>query len=73
MACVVLDISLPADRLQALYRGHANRVEVTSRDGRRVNLPAHHLRPFVTHSGVHGSFELEFDDSGRLLALRRLA
>jgi len=73
MACVVLDISLPADRLQALYRGQANRVQVTSRDGRRVNLPAHHLRPFVTHAGVHGSFELEFDDSGRLLALRRLA
>ncbi|MCG8905750.1 MULTISPECIES: DUF2835 domain-containing protein [Pseudomonas] len=73
MACVVLDICLPVDRLQALYRGHVNRVEVVSRDGRRINLPAYHLRPFVTHSGVHGSFELEFDDSGRLLALRRLA
>ncbi|UCL85329.1 DUF2835 domain-containing protein [Pseudomonas sp. HS-18] len=73
MACVVLDISLSADRLQALYRGHANRVQVSSRDGRQVNLPAHYLRPFVTYSGVHGSFELEFDDSGRLLALRRLA
>ncbi|MFV3412495.1 DUF2835 domain-containing protein [Pseudomonas nitroreducens] len=73
MACVVLDICLPVDRLQAFYRGHVNRVEVVSRDGRRINLPAYHLRPFVTHSGVHGSFELEFDDSGRLLALRRLA
>ncbi|WP_447747942.1 DUF2835 domain-containing protein [Pseudomonas nicosulfuronedens] len=73
MACLVLDISLPVDRLQALYRGQANRVEVVSRDGLRVNLPAHHLRSFVTHCGVHGSFELEFDDSGRLLALRRLA
>ncbi|MDN6858363.1 DUF2835 domain-containing protein [Pseudomonas sp. CAN2814] len=73
MARVVLDISLPLDRLQALYRGHANRVQVLSRDGRQVNLPAHHLRPFVTHSGIQGSFELEFDDSGRLLALRRLA
>ncbi|MBB4868007.1 hypothetical protein HNP46_006926 [Pseudomonas nitritireducens] len=73
MARVVLDISLPADRLQALYRGQANRIQVLSRDGRQVNLPAHHLRPFVTHSGIQGCFELEFDDSGRLLALRRLA
>ncbi|MFV3304409.1 DUF2835 domain-containing protein [Pseudomonas sp. NY15181] len=73
MACVVLDICLPVDRLQAVYRGDANRVLVLSRDGRRINLPAHHLRPFVTHSGVQGSFELEFDDAGRLLALRRLA
>lgn len=73
MACVVLDINLPADRLQAVYRGQANRVLVVSRDGRRINLPAHHLRRFMTHSGVQGSFELEFDDTGRLLALRRLA
>lgn len=73
MACVVLDICLPADRLQAVYRGQANRVLVVSRDGRRINLPAHHLRRFMTHSGVHGSFELEFDDAGQLLALRRLA
>ena len=73
MAYVVLDISLPAGRLQALYRGHASRVRMLSRDGRWVDLPAYHLRPFVTHSGVHGSFELEFDGSGRLLALRRLA
>ncbi|MCP8466647.1 DUF2835 domain-containing protein [Pseudomonas sp. ZM23] len=73
MTCVLLDISLPADRLQAVYRGQANRVLVTSRDGRRINLPAHHLRRFMTHSGVHGTFELEFDDTGRLLALRRLA
>ena len=73
MACVVLDICLPSDRLQAVYRGHANRVLVVSRDGRRISLPAHHLRPFVTHAGVQGSFELEFDDAGRLLALRRLA
>lgn len=73
MTCVLLDISLPADRLQAVYGGQANRVLVTSRDGRRINLPAHHLRRFMTHSGVHGTFELEFDDTGRLLALRRLA
>ncbi len=45
MACVVLDICLPADRLQAVYRGDANRVLVTSREGRRISLPARHLRP----------------------------
>ncbi|QRY78651.1 DUF2835 domain-containing protein [Pseudomonas sp. PDNC002] len=73
MPSVVLDISLPTHRLQALYRGQANRIQVVSRDGRQVNLPAHHLRPFITHTGVQGSFELEFDESGRLLALRRLA
>lgn len=73
MARVVLDICLPADRLQAVYRGGAYRVLGVSRDGRRTNLPVHHLRRFITRSGVQGNFELEFDDAGRLLSLRRLA
>lgn len=73
MPSLVLDISLSAERFLAVYQGHANRVMVRSRDGRKVSLPAHHLRPFLTHDGIHGSFELEFDPGGSLLALRRLA
>ncbi|BBP82025.1 DUF2835 domain-containing protein [Pseudomonas sp. No.21] len=73
MPSLVLDISLTAERFLAVYQGHANRVMLRSRDGRKVSLPAHHLRPFLTHDGIHGSFELEFDPSGSLLALRRLA
>ena len=72
MPSLVLDISLTAERFRGLP-GHANRVMLRSRDGRKVSLPAHHLRPFLTHDGIHGSFELEFDPSGSLLALRRLA
>ena len=44
-----------------------------SRDGRRVSLPAHHLRPFLTHQGVYGSFLMQFTDDGKLLKLERLA
>lgn len=72
MPSLVLDIALSAERLQAIYRGHANRIMAQSRDGRRVSLPAHHLRPFLTHEGIHGSFVLEFSASGELLSLRRL-
>ncbi|MCR3807937.1 DUF2835 domain-containing protein, partial [Pseudomonas aeruginosa] len=61
------------ERLQAIYGGRANRVLLRSRDGRRVNLPAHHLRPFIGHDGVHGTFRLDFSEDGRLLALQRLA
>lgn len=73
MPRLVLDIALPAERLLAVYQGHANRILVRSRDGTRVSLPAHHLRPFTTAEGVFGSFELEFSDQGKLLRLRRLA
>lgn len=70
---LILDIAIPADRLLALYQGRANRVQVRSRDGRSVNLPAHHLRPFIGRDGIHGSFRLVYEADGTLLRLEPLA
>ena len=72
MPSLVLDISLPAERFLAVYRGNANRVLLFSRDGRKVSLPAHHLRPFLSHNGIYGVFELKFSNTGELLELRQL-
>ncbi|MVW75696.1 DUF2835 domain-containing protein [Pseudomonas xionganensis] len=72
MPSLVLDIALSAERLVAVYQGRANRILLHSRDGRRVSVPAHHFRPFLTHDGVYGSFMLEFSDKGELLSLRRI-
>ena len=72
MPSLVFDIALPAERLRVVYQGRANRILVQSRDGRSVSVPAHHFRPFLTHDGVYGSFELEFSAAGELLSLRRL-
>ena len=69
---LVVDIALPAERYLAWYRGHAERVLIYSRDGRRVSLPAHHLRPFLTHEGVYGSFIMRFTGEGKLISLQRL-
>lgn len=72
MPCLVLDIALSADKLLAVYQGRANRILIRSREGRSVSLPAHHLRAFLTSEGVFGSFEMDFDGQGKLIALRRL-
>lgn len=72
MPSLVLDIALPAERFLAVYQGRANRVMLWSRDGRKVSLPAHHLKSFLQHEGIHGTFELEFSAAGELLELRRL-
>lgn len=72
MQQLIIDLALPAERYLSWYQGRAERVLMYSRDGRRVSLPAHHLRPFLTHSGVHGSFRLSFTDEGKLLKLERL-
>ncbi|MCQ4320254.1 DUF2835 domain-containing protein [Stutzerimonas stutzeri] len=72
MPSLLLDIALPADKLLAVYQGRANRILIKSREGKRVSLPAHHLRPFLTTAGVFGSFEMEFAAEGKLIRLRRL-
>ena len=69
---LIIDLALPAERYLAWYRGQAGRVMMRSRDGRSVSLPAHHLRPFLTHEGVHGSFVMRFTDEGKLVSLERL-
>lgn len=69
---LIVDIALPAERFLAWYRGQAGRVLMRSRDGRSVSLPAHHLRPFLTHEGVYGSFSLRFTPEGQLLSLERV-
>lgn len=55
------------------YQGIATGVVVRALDGRRVQIPAHHFRRFVTHEGVHGQFELTLDENHRLLGLRKIA
>lgn len=69
---LVVDIALPAERYLAWYRGQAGRVLMHSRDGRRVSLPAHHLRAFLTHEGVYGSFVMRFTGEGKLISLQRI-
>ena len=69
---LIVDLALPAERYLAWYRGQAGRVLMHARDGRSISLPAHHLRPFLTHEGVYGSFVLRFTDEGKLVALERL-
>jgi len=65
-----LDIS-PESYL-AYYQGAARSVIATGRDGRRIQFPADRLRPFVTHDGVRGEFELEFDANNKFVAMRRV-
>lgn len=72
MQQLIFDLNLPAERYLEWYRGTAKRVTMLSRDGRRISLPAHHLRRFLTHDGIHGSFVMTFTAQGELLSLERL-
>ncbi len=66
--------SLSIDREQWLhfYSGHASAVRIVTENGKSLQLPASALRPFILHDGVHGRFEINFDQYNKLLSIDRL-
>ena len=69
---VSLRLSITAHEYLAYYRNEADAVLARTLDGRSIEFPANALRPHVTHQGVYGLFEIEFDASYRLIRLERL-
>ena len=55
------------------YRGHSKSVLALSMNGKRVQFPANALRPFLGREGIHGCFEIEFDENYKLVELARLS
>jgi hypothetical protein len=72
MKKLTLDISLPADRYEALYTGSVKDVQVISREGVRVRFPGMILQKFLKHDGVHGTFVIEFDDANKFRAITKI-
>ena len=69
---IKFSIALSADTFLHYYRGNARSVIVRAEDGRRIQLPAANLRPFLLSDGINGEFELTLDDNNKLLHIRRL-
>ena len=68
---ILFTLSISRNEYLRYYRGLARDVIVRSHDGRRIQFPAHLLRPFVEHRGVHGEFRLTVDEQRRLIDLQR--
>ncbi|MFK7914934.1 MAG: DUF2835 family protein [Pseudomonadales bacterium] len=72
MPTYAIDIVISADELARFYRGSARMVHARSRCGVTLQFPAQWLRPYVSHQGLRGSFELATDHEHRLRHLRPL-
>jgi hypothetical protein len=70
---IIVNLSISTDEFQRLYEGTVKTVFAHSVDGRSIRFPAGILRPFVLHNGVHGRFQIDFDDEHRFQSIRRLA
>ncbi len=65
-------LSILPDQYIAYYQRSVNNVSVVAFDGRRIQFPAKLLQKFVTHHGIQGVFEMEFDDQNKFIGLRKL-
>ena len=65
-------LNISATDYQAYYRGQRHVVVALSEDGHRLQFPAIELRKFVSHTGVHGRFEITYSQDSKLLGLRKV-
>ncbi|PUA30043.1 MAG: hypothetical protein B0W54_05810 [Cellvibrio sp. 79] len=72
MKSIIVNIAISAEEFQRLYEGNVKTVFAHSIDGRSIRFPAGILRPFVLHTGVRGTFEIEFDEENRFKTIKRL-
>lgn len=66
-------LHLTYQQFQSYYLGNVANVMVTTDTGLRLQLPAMRLRPFLSHSGIHGRFRLSVDDANKFIRLEQIA
>jgi len=69
---ITFSIKITAEAYLKSYQRSGCTVSIIADDGRRLKLPAKHLRPYLTHTGITGYFELIFDGND-LVSLKKLA
>lgn len=69
---IYVQLNIPPDEFKLLYEGVAKSVNARSLDGRTVKFPANILRPFVSHSGVVGTFAIHFSEDNRFNRIEKI-
>lgn len=72
MRSIYVQLNIPPEEFQLLYEGIAKTVNARSLDGRSVQFPATILRPFVTRSGISGTFAIHFSDENRFQNIEKI-
>ena len=69
----VFSLSISSEQFLAYYRGHSSTVLATSADGKMIQFPAIVLRPYLDAQGVHGCFEIQFNQVNKLVRLEKIS
>lgn len=72
MQKMTFSLSISPELYERYYRGSAKAVIVTTDDGRKLQFPAGNLQKYITHDGIHGRFEITFDQNNKIIDFRRI-
>lgn len=72
MPKTIFSLNISEDEILKYYSGAVKSVITTDTNGLKIQFPAAILRQFVTKEGVHGTFEIEFDENGRMQNITKL-
>lgn len=65
-------LAITADKYLSYYQGRAQAVITRAEDGSRLEFPANAVQRFLRHEGIHGLFEISFDENNKLIGLERI-
>ena len=65
-------LAIPAEQYLPYYRGEVKDVQVHALNNQKVRFPASASQILLTHDGIHGLFEIRFDESRRLIGVERV-
>ncbi|OQY21540.1 MAG: hypothetical protein B6I37_08525 [Desulfobacteraceae bacterium 4572_35.2] len=68
---ITFSIKISSQEYLKSYQTSGCLVSIIADDGRRLKLPAKHLRPYLTHTGIVGRFELKFNGN-TFVSLQRI-
>jgi len=72
MQTVTVSLRISARRFQAYYEGAVDSVVAQAEDGRTVQFPARVLRPFLSHRGIEGIFEITFSSELKFQSIKQI-
>lgn len=72
MPSVTVTLAISTDEYARFYKGQANNVICTAKDGRTIQFPAAVLRQFLTHEGIYGEFKISFSSDNRFTSIHKL-
>ncbi len=70
--CIRFRLAMPAEKYLAYYQGIVQNIITCSEDNRNIEFPASAVRNFLTHEGIYGLFEIQFDENNKLIKIEQI-